>query len=229
MNLVSIDDYENYMFDRNLNQVYNTKTKKYLKNCLKKGFYFVSLSKNGEQKRFTINYMIYKYNNQYNPDDFVDIYDYEDYKFNLKTNEVININTGNYLTNNINCGYYKVGLYKNNKQKNFKLHRLVFKSHNPLINIEGFDIDHINQDKLDNNINNLRICTRSENQCNVKVNTKNNILGIKNIHKTKDNNFKVQIVKDGKNYNKYFKTLEEAIVYRDLKLSELHKEFACYI
>jgi hypothetical protein len=179
MDLVDIDEYEGlYKFNRNLNQVYSLKTKKYLKNCLYKSYYAVGLYKNGKRKKLMLNHFIYKYNNKDNPDDFVDIDGYEDYKFNLKTNQVLNINTGKYVKNYINnCGYYRVGLYKNNKQKIFKFHRLVYQAHNPQINIEGFDIDHINQDKLNNNINNLRIATRSENNCNVKI-RKNNKSGL---------------------------------------------------
>lgn len=230
MNLVNIDDYEGlYKFDRNLNQVYNTKTKKYIKNCLSKGYYFVNLYKDGKTKTLALNYLIYKYNNQYNQEDFIDINGFEGiYKFNKKNNQVINIITGKYIKNNINNeGYYNIGLYKNKKEKHFKLHRLVFKSHNPLIDIEGLCIDHINQDKLDNNINNLRIATRSENGCNRKF-YKNNKLGIKNIYKNKYNCFCVQIEKNKKNYSKSFKSLEEAIIWRDIKLKEIHKEFACF-
>jgi len=231
MDLVKIEEYENYMFDRNLNQVYNIKTNKYITNHLNgKCSYFVRLYKNGKIKTFTLNHLIYKYNNQdNNQEDFVDIDEYEGiYKFNKNLNQVININTGKYLKNTLNkYGYYKLGLYKNGKKKYFHLHRLVYKAHNPLINIEGFYIDHINQDKLDNNIDNLRIATCSENNCNIKV-KKNNILGIKNIRKTKYNTFQVQIMKDRKSYIKSFKILEEAIVWRDFKLSELHKEFACF-
>ena len=230
MSLIDIENYEGlYKFNKDLIQVYNVKTKKYLKNVLYGNHYYIYLYKNGKQKTFSLNYLINKYNNQdNNQEDFVDIDNYENYKFNLKTNEVINKNTGKYLKKNICNGYYVVQLYKNKKMKRFLLHRLVFKSHNPLINIKELFIDHINQDKLNNNINNLRLATRSQNQYNSKV-YKNNILGIKNIFKTKSNTFTVNIVKDKKKHSKNFKTLEDAIIHRDLKLAEMHGEFACYI
>jgi len=229
MNLVDIDDYQNYMFNRDLNQVYNIKTKKYIKNCLNgNGYYCVILHKDGKPKKLMLNYLIYKYN-QDNPDDFVDIDDYEGiYKFNKNLNQVININTGKYIKNTICNEYYRVEIYKNGKKKRFQLHRLVYKAHNPLINIKGFDIDHINQNKLDNNIDNLRIATHSENQCNSNVYKNNKSTGIKNIYKNKFNTFQVVIKKDKKKIYKTFKKLEEAIEYRDLKLSELHGEFACF-
>ena len=230
MDLVDIENYEGlYKFDKDLNQVYSLKTKKYIKNGLNKGYYAVGLYKNGKTKTFRLNYLIYKYNNQYNQDDFVNIDGFEDYKFNKNLNQVININTGKYLTNYVNnTGYYSVNLYKNNKQKGFKLHRLIFKSQNPLINIEELFIDHIDQNKLNNNINNLRIATRSDNNCNRLVQKNNKSTGIKNIYKTEYNTFPVIIKKDGKFYRRTFKSLEEAIIWRDIKLKEIHKEFACY-
>ena len=231
MSFIDIADYKGlYKFNKDLNQVYNVKTNKYIKNSLNGKYYCVSLLKDGKTKKLMLNYLINKYNNQYNnQDNFVAIAEYENYKLNLKTNQVINKNTGKYIKNTLsNKGYYSVKLWKNGKGKHFLFHRLVFKSHNPLIYIEGSDIDHINQIKTDNNINNLRLATRSQNLCNVKIRTNNKTTGIKNIFKNESNNFKVQIKKDGKKHTKNFKTLEEAIIHRDLKLKEMHGEFACF-
>jgi len=232
MNLIDIDNYEGlYKFNKDLNQVYNVKTNKYIKNILDNSgkYYCVYLIKDDKIKTFRLNSLIYRYNNQDNPEDFVAIENYKDYKFNLKTNQVINIITGNYLKNNItNLGYYRICLYKNGKMKNFLLHRLIYQVYNPSININGLCIDHINQVTSDNDINNLRIATHSQNSCNKKIH-KNNKLGIKNIFKNKSNTFTVVITKDKKKHSKNFKTLEEAIEYRDLKLTEMHGEFACYI
>ena len=160
--------------------------------------------------------------------ELVDIEEYKNYKFDKKNNQVYNTNTGKYIKNRFTCGYYYNSLCKNGKTKNFKLHRLIFKSHFPLIDIEGSDIDHINQDKLDNNINNLRIATRSENQCNRHCQKNNKSTGIKNIYKIKYDIFRVIITKDGKKYTKTFKLLDEAIKWRNIKLTELHGEFASF-
>ena len=94
----------------------------------------------------------------------------------------------------------------------------------PDIDITNFEIDHIDNNPLNNNIENLRHCNHSENGCNRKV-QKNNLLGVKNINKTKYNCYRLILTKNKKQYNKSFKTLEEAIEYRDNKLIELHREF----
>ena len=85
MDLTDIEEYEGiYKFDKNLNQIFNVKTNKYLKNCFNKGYYFVYLYKNGKSQTFRLNHLIYKYNNQdNNQDDLVDIDGYEDDKVDL--------------------------------------------------------------------------------------------------------------------------------------------------
>jgi hypothetical protein len=62
------------------------------------------------------------------------------------------------------CGYHMLNLFKENKRNKYPLHQLVamaFLNHKP----DGMDfvIDHINSDKLDNRLNNLRIITNREN------------------------------------------------------------------
>ena len=228
MSLIDIDDYKGlYKFDKDLNQVYNINTGKYIKNSLNGKYCYIYLIKDGKTKSFSLNYLINKYNNQDNPNDFVDIIKYEDYKINLKTNEIINKNTGKCIKNFLDKGYNRISLYKDGKIKKFFLHRLIYQAHNPSINIIGYDIDHKDQDRLNNNIDNLRKATRSQNQYNKKV-SKYNKLGIKNISKSKNNTFTVNIVKDKKRHSKTFKTLEEAKEYKNLKLAEMHGDFACF-
>ena len=79
---------------------------------------------------------------------------------------VRNDDTNKILKNSFNShGYHHVGLYKNNKETKMKIHRLVANAF--IKNPEGKKcVDHINNNKIDNNITNLRWATDSENQHN---------------------------------------------------------------
>lgn len=114
---------------------------------------------------------------------------------------------------NHNKGYYEIKLSKNGKEKIFKLHRLIALHYIP--NPENKPcIDHINRDRKDNRIENLRWATCSENQQNTIVRASNK-LGIKNIHYDKiHNKYKYKKILNKKLEVKYFKTLEEAIEYK---------------
>ena len=59
-------------------------------------------------------------------------------------------------------GYLFVGLFKDRKQKLFKVHRLVWIAFNGPIP-EGMQVNHINEDKQDNRLENLNLMTPSEN------------------------------------------------------------------
>lgn len=63
------------------------------------------------------------------------------------------------------AGYKKVRLWKNNKQHNLYIHRLVAISFVPNEH-EYPEVDHIDCDKLNNEMSNLRWCTRTMNQNN---------------------------------------------------------------
>lgn len=61
-------------------------------------------------------------------------------------------------------GYREVILcYYPDFQKQALVHRLVLSTFNPIENMENYDVNHKNGDKLDNRLENLEWCTRSEN------------------------------------------------------------------
>lgn len=63
-------------------------------------------------------------------------------------------------------GYLVVDLYKDGKRKKFYVHRLVAQEF--IGNIpEGYEIDHKDINKKNNNVNNLKIVTHKENQNNI--------------------------------------------------------------
>lgn len=80
-------------------------------------------------------------------------------------------------------------------------------------------IDHINRDKTDNNINNLRIVTAKENSRNTERFTKK-----RNgcIYLTRCNTYQALITFAGKRHVKSFKTKEEAQNFIDKKNKELN-------
>ena len=83
-------------------------------------------------------------------------------------------------------GYKQIILYKNRKPKTFKIHRLV-----AIVFLENPDkktkVDHIDENKANNNVKNLRWATASENLYN-KGKTKKNTSGYKGVafHKHKN-------------------------------------------
>lgn len=77
--------------------------------------------------------------------------------------KVYNTKTNRYITNKITPkGYYHVLLHNNGVNKDYYIHRLVYYSFNGEIP-EGMQINHINEIKNDNNINNLNLMTPKEN------------------------------------------------------------------
>ncbi len=62
-------------------------------------------------------------------------------------------------------GYYYVHLFKNNKPKSFRVHRLVAIHY--IDNPDNLnEVDHIDREKHNNNVNNLRWVNRSKNELN---------------------------------------------------------------
>jgi hypothetical protein len=103
--------------------------------------------------------------------------------------------------------------------------------HRFLLGLEKYDgkiTDHINRDKLDNRLNNLRVGTQSENSANIesKANSSSKYLGVNKVSGL-SKPWKAQIHKNKKKYYiGYFKTEREAAKAYDAKAKELHGEYA---
>ena len=72
-------------------------------------------------------------------------------------------------------GYYQIKLSKNGKLKTFKIHKLVIEHFLNKIS-KGLVVNHIDGNKLNNNINNLEICTQKD---NIRHAIDNNLIDIK--------------------------------------------------
>jgi hypothetical protein len=76
----------------------------------------------------------------------------------------MNKNTKVLLKPSITCGYYKIRLSVNSKVFDFMVHNLVFSLFATEATIpQGYVIDHIDGNKLNNEINNLRCISQKEN------------------------------------------------------------------
>ncbi len=115
---------------------------------------------------------------------------------------------------NKNNGYLYVNLYKDGIRKLHNIHRLVAEHYIPNPYNKKC-VDHWNGKRNDNRVENLRWATHSENNQNKGVRKDNKTTGIKNIcyNKSRDNYIYSKTV-EGKTYQKYFKTLKEALCYK---------------
>jgi len=140
--------------------------------------------------------------------------------------QVLNINTGRILKPGINnAGYYYVNLYKNNIVISINVHKLMSKAF--LDNPENKKCcDHIDRNKKNNNILNLRYATYSENSKNKSI-YKNNTSSCPGVSfKKKCNKWRVEITINGKRKNAgYYDNFNDAVTSRKYQ-EELHyKEY----
>lgn len=122
-------------------------------------------------------------------------------------------------------GYLVIHLYNNTVEKTIKIHRLVLTTfeNNPE---NKKCIDHIDNNKTNNELFNLRYATNSENQQNTNL-CKKNTSGSKGIILNKKyNKWRAQIVINKKYiYIGQFDNIEDAIKARQEKAKELFGEF----
>lgn len=121
------------------------------------------------------------------------------------------VNTNGYAVNRNNHTY-------------LRLHRYVMELNGTDVP-SGMDVDHINNDRLDNRFENLRLATRSQNLANTPGRYHNQH-GFRGVQKH-NNKFRGVVWKKGRQYNTtVFDTPEEAAEARDALALEVHGEFA---
>jgi len=93
-----------------------------------------------------------------------ELFHYEDGKLFNKTKRNSRALAGEESGTLHNTGYRQIKI----NRKDYQAHRLIYIFHNGEI-ADGLYIDHIDQDKLNNNIENLRLVTNQENQFNTEA------------------------------------------------------------
>jgi len=91
----------------------------------------------------------------------------------------------------------------------------------------NMEVDHIDRDKLNNRLSNLRLCTRKQNLRN-RSKLKNNSTGFKGVDFTKETkNYRARIMADNKRiYLGNFKNAAEAGAAYEKAAKKYHGEFA---
>lgn len=107
-------------------------------------------------------------------------------------------------------------------RKNIYLHQIVFGETK-----EGYEIDHINRNKLDNRKSNLRQCTHKDNAHNRISYNKFGQQGIRKTNRNLKKPYYASIYDNGKFiFLGYYATKEEAIEVRRKAEKEIYKEYA---
>ena len=122
-------------------------------------------------------------------------------------------------------GYYVIILYKNNKGNKKYIHRLIAESF--IENPENKDcVDHIDRNKQNNNLNNLRWATHSENHMNImtRKNNTSSKTGVQYYKRTKQWVASIQI-KGVSKYIGHFNNFEDAVNARSENEKIYFKEF----
>ena len=146
-----------------------------------------------------------------------------DYEVSIE-GEVRHKKTGRILKGCVNLGYKRYGLTIDGKQKLVYSHHIVASLFLPAPTEPGCVIDHYDRNKLNDHPSNLRWVSVVVNNNNRTVQTKaNNNKTDTHHHINRVEYYKVALEHKTKRYVKTFKTLEEAIIYRDELITELNK------
>ena len=149
-----------------------------------------------------------------------ELFKYKDGNLYWKVKPCKNISIGAKAGSKAHNGYLVVGI----KNKVYLIHRIVFMLHHGYL--PKF-IDHIDEDKTNNKIENLREATSSENKCNISL-KKNNTSGIKGVFWEKSRKkWRASCIKNGKRYDAgFYADIEDAKKAVEILRNSIHGSFA---
>lgn len=108
--------------------------------------------------------------------------------------------------------------------KTHRLHRVIWELHNGPIPA-GMEVDHIDRDKENNRIGNLRLATKSQNACN-RANKVGKELPKGVIFLARDNLYQARIMKQGVRHRYHNKDLSKCLEWLEKMRQELHGDYA---
>lgn len=130
-----------------------------------------------------------------------------------------------------NNGYMRVSLKVGQSKTMYMVHRLIYQmAHNLACLPDDMIVDHIDRNPLNNDISNLRLASRSENNCNINL-RKDNRSGQKNITVESRNRdgtptlYRVCVQIKKKRHTTFRKNIADAIGARHDMLDKLHGDF----
>ena len=160
-------------------------------------------------------------------EEYKDIDGYDNYEVSNMGN-VRNKTTGLILKHSLQNGYYCIALSTDGKSKHFRVHRLIALHFIPNPHNKRL-VDHKDRNPLNNNINNLRWATPSENNMNSSIqrNNKSTCAGVN--YDKKSNKWKVRIRINGKQKHiGHYLNFDEAIAARKEQEEIHYKEFQAF-
>lgn len=153
---------------------------------------------------------------EYNPETGIVINKIDRYKSNAKAGTIAGcINSGH--------GYIQLSI----KRRIYTAHSIIWLMQTGKPVPIGFEIDHINRNKLDNRWSNFRLATKTQNKGNSKI-PKHNTFGIKGVHWSKRAQmWRADIRMKGKSKTLgYFANIEDAAEAYKQAAFDYFKEFA---
>ena len=144
------------------------------------------------------------------------LFRYEDGKLYWRANQAGGPRAGSYAGCYNNMGYYTIQI----NRKKLRAHRIIWKMHK---GTEPAHLDHIDHDKTNNRIENLRECTHAQNIQNSR--RKVGASGVRGV-RFHNGMWEARVEYCGVRDCKYFLAMDAAIAWVKARRAEMHGEFA---